>query len=178
MQDHHINMQAHKKLKSINAFLLLGTNLGDRALNLSLVKKNIMDKSIGNIINQSSVYETAAWGIKDQPSFYNQTIEINTDLDPLELLRACLSIENEIGRKRIQKWGPRLIDIDILYYGDLCMDTKELHIPHPEIQNRRFTLVPLAEVAPDFIHPKFKKSNMDLLLECKDNLQANIVDVK
>lgn len=171
-------MQALNNQKSTNAFLLLGTNLGNRAHNLSVVKKNITDKSIGSIINLSSLYETAAWGITDQPSFYNQIIEIKTELGPLELLRACLTIENEIGRKRIQKWGPRLIDIDILYYGDLCVDTKELHIPHPEIQNRRFTLVPLVEISPNFIHPKFKKSNMELLQECTDSLEANIIDPK
>lgn len=156
-------------------FLLLGSNLGDRLLNISIAIDKI-NKQVGNTTLQSSVYETAAWGKTDQASFYNQVIQINTSLLPTQLLNRILSIENEIGRKRYEKWGERIIDIDILYYSETTLQSQELSIPHPEIENRLFTLIPLVEVAPLFIHPVLKVTQQQLLEQCVDHLEVTKLD--
>jgi len=146
-------------------FLLLGTNLGDRLSNLEEAITRI-----GSVTRRSSVYETGAWGKTEQPEFLNQVIEIKSDLDPRELLQKILDIEIAMGRVRVEKWGTRLIDIDILFYRNEIIDEAELIIPHPQIQNRRFTLEPLNELAPDLEHPILKKTIRQLLDECNDPL--------
>jgi 2-amino-4-hydroxy-6-hydroxymethyldihydropteridine diphosphokinase len=147
-------------------FLLLGTNVGDRFENLSEARKRL-----GNVLRSSSVYATAAWGNTRQPEFYNQVIEIESDLSPADLLKRIWDIEKEMGRIRDEKWGPRVIDIDILFYNDQVIKTDLLTVPHPEIQNRKFTLVPLSELT-DMIHPLLKKNISKLLEECNDTLEV------
>ena len=149
-------------------FLLLGTNKGDKNSNLEVSMSLLQRKA--TLKTKSSLYETAAWGKTDQPSFLNQVIEVNTEQTPEELLEFILSIELEMGRIRKEKWGERLIDIDILYYGTKVVHIENLSIPHPEIQNRRFTLAPLVEICPTFVHPIFGKTQKQLLQACEDPL--------
>ena len=150
-------------------FILLGSNLGDRQENLDRARQEI-SRSVGEIITTSSIYKTAAWGNTLQPDFYNQVIEIRSAHNPANLISSTQLIEQKMGRIREEKWGPRIIDIDILFYGDTIISIENLTIPHPEISNRRFTLLPLAEIASHFAHPVFKKSVLQLLEDCKDNL--------
>ncbi|MEJ0032240.1 MAG: 2-amino-4-hydroxy-6-hydroxymethyldihydropteridine diphosphokinase [Bacteroidota bacterium] len=145
-------------------YLLLGSNLGDRLHHL----KEATDR-LGDVVASSSVYVTAAWGKTDQPEFYNQVVEVDTKLTPEKLLDRIQEIEIELGRKRIEKWGPRVIDIDILFFKDIIIKKDKLVIPHPEIQNRRFTLIPLHELT-NRTHPVLKKTISQLLEECKDPL--------
>src|SRR6478609_4150733 len=133
-------------------FLLLGSNLGNAELHLKDATEAIRIQA-GLIIQASSIYSTKAWGKTDQPDFLNQVIEISCDQTPHELLGLLLKIEIDLGRVRKEKWGARLIDIDILFFDNEHILESDLKIPHPEIANRRFTLVPLAEIAPDLIHP-------------------------
>jgi 2-amino-4-hydroxy-6-hydroxymethyldihydropteridine diphosphokinase len=154
---------------SASIYILLGSNLGDRPSNLSFARQEI-SRSIGEIITASSMYKTAAWGRLEQPDFYNQVIEINSTKSPEELLSGVLEIERKRGRIRKEKWGPRILDVDILLYGDSVIKNTDLTIPHPEIANRRFTLLPLAEIAPGLIHPVTRKSVNQMLTECPDSL--------
>lgn len=151
--------------------------MGDKVSNLLQVRHLIL-QNIGIIVKVSSIYQTAAWGKMDQKDFLNQVLEIQTELIPHQLLIECLEIERQMGRERFEKWGERLIDIDILYYNDLVIEEVHLKIPHPEIQNRRFTLTPLVEVAPDFSHPVLLRNNSELLQLCTDSLQVKIFEKK
>ena len=144
------------------AYLLIGGNLGNRNKNLSLAM-HLLGHKCGNIIKQSSVYETAPWGRTDQKNFYNQALLLQTVQEPLTLLENILSIELKMGRERAEKNGPRIIDIDILFYNEEIIDVPNLKVPHPEIQNRRFALLPLSEIAADFTHPVLKKDIKTLL---------------
>jgi 2-amino-4-hydroxy-6-hydroxymethyldihydropteridine diphosphokinase len=157
------------------AYLLTGGNLGNRKDNLQEATSLIIEQC-GALTRCSSVYETAAWGITDQPSFLNQVVEISTSLNARQLLRKILKIEKEMGRVRKEKLGPRIIDIDILLFENEIHDLRFLKIPHPEIQNRRFVLTPLAEIVPGLIHPVLKKTIAQLLEECPDNLEVHKVD--
>ncbi|WP_333864380.1 2-amino-4-hydroxy-6-hydroxymethyldihydropteridine diphosphokinase [Sphingobacterium sp.] len=150
-------------------YILLGTNLGNRFQQLDLARKQL-ESRIGAIIETSSIYETAAWGVEDQPAFLNQALLITTDLQALECLEITQSIEQELGRIRIKKWGERVIDIDLIYFNQDIIDLPTLRIPHPFIAERRFVLAPLVEIAPDYIHPLYKKNNVYLLDKCKDDL--------
>jgi 2-amino-4-hydroxy-6-hydroxymethyldihydropteridine diphosphokinase len=155
-----------------HAYILTGTNLGDRTQYLQTAASRI-EQECGEMILISSVYETAAWGKTDQPKFLNQAIQINTNLDPVALLNKLLSIEAEMGRIRAEKYGPRTIDIDILLYDGLEINTPELQIPHPQLPNRKFALMPLAEIAPKLIHPVFHNSIAELLNLCTDPLAVS-----
>ncbi len=152
-------------------FLLLGSNLGDRAKVLAQAQQEI-SLIIGTVINNSSIYETLAWGVEEQPAFLNQVLLVETKLNPQNLLKAINGIENDLGRVRYKKWGERLIDIDILYFDNEIVNDANLTIPHPEIINRRFTLVPLVEMASDFVHPSLGKTQTELLAECGDKLEV------
>lgn len=152
-------------------FLSLGTNLGDRNQHLATARTWIEAKA-GKIIKESAVYQTAAWGKTDQPDFYNQVIEIESILSPEDLLRTTLGIEADMGRIRTEVWGARTIDIDILLYSDIIVEREHLSIPHPRMNNRKFTLIPLAEIAPEVIHPVAKKTIRELLAICTDSLNV------
>jgi 2-amino-4-hydroxy-6-hydroxymethyldihydropteridine diphosphokinase len=154
-------------------YLLLGTNLGSREKNLQLAKEHLTAHQLV-IKKESKVYETAAWGIEDQPSFLNQVVEVDTSKNPERILIIIQIIEESMGRIRNEKWAQRLIDIDILYYKDLVVDEPRLKVPHPEIANRRFTLMPLVELAADQAHPVNQKSQQHLLNECKDDLNVSV----
>jgi 2-amino-4-hydroxy-6-hydroxymethyldihydropteridine diphosphokinase len=152
-------------------FLLLGSNQGNRVEQLRSAATKI-EKQIGLIEKPSSIYQTAAWGKTDQPDFLNQVLLVKSPLSPLQTLEAIHAIELEMGRKRISKWSERIIDIDILYADDMAVDLPNLKIPHPEIQNRKFALVPLVEIASAFFHPVLMKTNSELLKKCKDSLDV------
>ncbi len=152
-------------------YLSLGTNLGDREQNLFRACELLTFKSI-IIKNASSIYQTAAWGKTDQPDFYNQVIEVDTSLNPHFLLKKLNGIETEMGRVRSEKWGERLIDIDILYYHDKIIDDEYLQVPHPEIQNRKFILAPLVEMSPKNVHPLSFKSQYELYQLLNDELSV------
>jgi 2-amino-4-hydroxy-6-hydroxymethyldihydropteridine diphosphokinase len=153
------------------AYLLIGGNLGDRKENLSKAV-SLINEQCGPLTRASSIYETEAWGITDQPSFLNQALVISTSLNARQLIRRVLKIEEEMGRVRKEKLGPRIIDIDILLFENEIHDLRFLKIPHPEMQNRRFVLVPLAEINPSLQHPVLKKTIAELLEECPDNLEV------
>lgn len=157
-------------------FLLLGANLGDRAMTLHRATDLIAER-IGLVVRQSDLYETAPWGITDQPAFLNQVLVVETNLEPETILQKTQAVEQELGRARREKWGARTIDIDILYYDQLIQQTDQLTIPHPYLHQRRFTLVPLAQVAADFIHPVFHKTSVELLAECADNSEVNVFNL-
>lgn len=154
------------------AYLLTGGNLDNREENLALACKMIKE-SAGIVSQASALYETAAWGKTDQPSFLNQALSIKTRLSPSLLLERLLEIERTIGRQRKEKYGPRLIDIDILLFDDMIIHEPGLSIPHPRMQERRFVLAPLAEIAADVIHPVFQKTVHQLLDECPDTLEVS-----
>lgn len=156
-------------------YLLLGTNIGNRNKNLERAREMLVSNGI-TIRRESNIYETAAWGKEDQEPFLNQVIEVETGKSPQRMLFIANMIEKEMGRERFEKWGSRLIDIDILYFNDIVFQEENLKIPHPEIQNRRFTLVPMVEIAPEFIHPSLKKSQSQLLEECADSLEVTLYE--
>ncbi|WP_257658252.1 2-amino-4-hydroxy-6-hydroxymethyldihydropteridine diphosphokinase [Parapedobacter lycopersici] len=151
------------------AYLLLGTNLGNRQALLDLAVHSLAEEA-GEISAISSIYESMAWGKHDQPDYLNQVVKLTTPLTPLQLLKIINEIERKLGRERHQKWGPRLIDIDILLYGNRVVDHPQLQIPHPHLPNRRFALVPLQEIAPGVIHPAHQKTITELLACTPDPL--------
>ena len=153
------------------AYLLNGGNLGDREKNFAMAK-TYLEQYCGSVVQSSSLYETAAWGKTDQPSFLNQAVEMETDLSARNLMAHVLEIEKLMGRERKEKYGPRVIDIDILLFNDAQYDLPFLKIPHPELPNRRFALTPLAEIAPNLLHPGLTKSIDQLLKECADKSEV------
>ncbi|HJV19509.1 MAG TPA: 2-amino-4-hydroxy-6-hydroxymethyldihydropteridine diphosphokinase [Sediminibacterium sp.] len=149
------------------AYLLTGSNLGERAS--CLQKANVLiEQSCGKILYRSALYETAPWGLLEQPSFLNQAIAVETTLNPEELMQTLLKIETQMGRIREVLYGPRIIDLDILLFDQVIMDQPILKLPHPALQQRRFALTPLAEIAPALLHPVLKKNILELLAECPD----------
>jgi len=154
------------------AYLLMGGNVGERITNLNAAATAISE-SCGKILTKSKVYETAAWGNENQPNFLNQLLVIETMLLPIDLLHQILNIESELGRKRDVPNDPRTIDIDILYYNDLVLKSAELTIPHPRIGKRRFSLVPLMEIAPDLVDPDLNLSIGEMYERCDDLLAVN-----
>lgn len=158
------------RLDNREAYLLLGTNLGDRLENLKVAVSHV-ERAIGAVFAKSSVYETEAWGKTDQPGFLNQAIAVKSELPPMELLQSLLDIEQKMGRVRLERWGERLIDIDLIFYGDLVVSEGEvLQVPHPEMHHRRFVLEPLNEIAENFIHPVFKQKVSSILANLTDKL--------
>jgi 2-amino-4-hydroxy-6-hydroxymethyldihydropteridine diphosphokinase len=150
---------------------MIGGNIGDRLVNLENARKSI-EQQCGAILKQSSIFETEAWGFKDQPAFYNQALCIETALGPEDLMANLLAIEQAMGRARLIPLGPRTIDLDILYYNQTIIETPTLIIPHPRLTERNFVLAPLMEIAPDFVHPILKKTNTALY---NDSTDASIV---
>ncbi|CAI8377765.1 MAG: Bifunctional folate synthesis protein [Cryomorphaceae bacterium] len=148
-------------------FLQLGSNLGDREL---LLKDAILaiKNRVGDIVNFSKVYESAPWRVEGQDNFLNQILKIKTTLLACEVLSIVLNIEEQLGRIRIEKWGERLIDIDIIFYNDSIIETPELCVPHKHLHERMFVLKPLHEIAPEMVHPKYNKTIDELLKICKD----------
>jgi 2-amino-4-hydroxy-6-hydroxymethyldihydropteridine diphosphokinase len=147
---------------------MIGGNIGNRLANLENARKSI-DIKCGPIQKQSSIFETEAWGMKDQPAFYNQALCIETTLNPQDLMAMLLAIELSMGRERLIPLGPRTIDLDIIYFNQTIIDTPGLIIPHPRLALRNFVLAPLVEIAPDFEHPILKKTNIQLYKDSTDN---------
>lgn len=150
-------------------YLLIGGNMGNRIEHLQMAVDHIGQR-VGQVTQVSALYETAAWGKTDQPSFLNQALLVQTLLEPLPLLKKLLSIELEMGRERLEKNGPRTIDIDIIFYNDAIINEPGLLVPHPAMAQRRFVLAPLAEIAPDLHHPQLKQTMRELLEACTDPL--------
>jgi 2-amino-4-hydroxy-6-hydroxymethyldihydropteridine diphosphokinase len=171
-------MQPAYAKRYINVFLGLGSNMGDRHGHIRAAA-DLIHKNIGKIAKKSHVYETQPWGNTEQESFLNQVVMANTTLDPRELLDKISRIERELGRERRKdqdKWGPRTIDVDILFYGKRVIRDKGLEIPHPELHKRAFVLVPLLEIAPDLEHPILKKQIDELYMDCKDESVVVMLD--
>ena len=154
-----------------HVFLLLGSNEGDRGNYLENARFR-MQLLAGRATTASSIYQTAAWGNTSQAPFLNQVIAIDTTLDPHVLLSTVLAVEKSLGRIRTEKWAPRTIDIDILFYGDQAINEPDLVIPHALLHDRRFALIPLAEISPELLHPLLKKTIRQLLEECQDHLDV------
>ncbi len=129
---------------------------------------DLLVEQVGPVVRASGLYQTGAWGVVNQPAFLNQVLLLDTALEPEAVLDETQRIENQLGRIRQEHWGARSIDIDILYYAHQIIQTSRLTVPHPYLHLRRFTLVPLAEIAPDFIHPLLEKPTIQLLNECTD----------
>ena len=153
------------------AYLLMGGNLGNRSGYLQQARK-LIQETCGNIAHSSAIYETAAWGMPEQPSFYNQALILETSLRPENLMCQLLHIESLMGRIRKHKMGPRIIDLDILLINELVISSGLLTLPHIDLANRRFALFPLCEIAPSILHPVLQKSIQQLLEECLDVLDV------
>lgn len=147
-----------------NVFIAIGTNLGDKEENIRQSIKKMAQNNI-HIIKKSTVYKTMPYGYKNQPVFLNCVVQAETMLSPEELLYVLLSIEKQMGRKRKIHWGPRIIDLDIIFYDNLIINSSNLKIPHPDMQNREFVLKPLCDIAPNFVHPVLHKTVKELLKE-------------
>ena len=156
----------------MNIIILLGSNLGDRLANLKQAIAAIA--SFSTILQQSNIYQTAAWGNTDQADFLNQAIEIQTQQTAENLMHALLAIESQMGRVRLQKWEPRIIDLDIIFYESEIHTTDFIQIPHPEMQNRAFVLKPLLDLIPNFEHPILKQSISQLWEKCPDQLEVSL----
>ena len=161
-------------MKAKHAFISLGSNLGDRLQFLKSAVEQI-GLRLGKVIKESKIYEAAAWGHTKQPDFYNQVIEIETELSPAQLLQGCLEIEKSLGRERSILWGERTIDLDILLYDGRSVKLENLNIPHPYLHLRNFVLVPLCEIAPDLIHPTLELTIKQLLERCADKLDIKAI---
>ena len=156
------------------AYLLLGTNLGNSTENLSKATAAIR-MFLGRVDSQSHIYETEPWGKPHQPNFYNQAIKITTPCSPLETLHLIKQVEFLLGRDNAEKWAPRIIDIDILFFDEFAIESPVLTIPHAHIAKRKFTLEPLKEIAPDLVHPVLQKTITELYLSCSDELTVKAV---
>ncbi|WP_412468034.1 2-amino-4-hydroxy-6-hydroxymethyldihydropteridine diphosphokinase [Pedobacter sp. KLB.chiD] len=165
-------MMLNQALEYHTAYLLLGGNLGDRMANLKKAIELLSDKA-GKVLAISSLYETAAWGKTDQPAFLNQAVALQTRLSALEVLDLALSIEQELGRVRKDKWGERLIDIDLILFGDQIINIPgKLQVPHPQMQHRKFVMEPLSEIAPDVLHPVLGETMLSICRNISDPLEV------
>lgn len=156
-------------MASTLAYLLLGSNLGNRKARLTQARRDLATTA-GHITAASALYETAAWGLEDQPAFLNQVLAIETELSAPALLAACLAAEQQQQRERIVRWAARTLDVDILLFGQEIIDSPSLTVPHPALPGRRFALVPLAEIAPQLVHPALHLTVTELLAACPDTL--------
>ena len=154
-----------------NTYLLLGSNIGNSKTSVAKATTQIK-RQIGAITRQSGLYSTAAWGNTQQPDFLNQVIIVETKLTALQTMHTILAIEKSMGRVRTVKNAPRIIDIDILFFNKKIIDLPDLTVPHPQIQNRRFVLVPLNQLSPNLKHPRLKKTVHQLLMHCLDKLHV------
>ncbi len=154
-------------MKKHTYHLIIGGNLGDRIGRLSHARE-LLSAQAGEIIVESNIYETQPWGYEDQPWFLNQAIELRSILSPTEMLEKIKQIEMEVGRTPAEKWHARTIDIDILLCGQEIIKQNGLEVPHPLLQQRNFVLIPLMEIAGDFIHPILEKSIEELYTDCRD----------
>ena len=145
------------------AYVALGSNLGDKEANLRKALELLQERGV-EIVKTSTFISTEPYGVTDQPQFLNGVCEVRTSLEPLELLHTLLDIEQEMGRVRLRHWGERNIDLDLLLYEDVVMDTPQLKLPHPDMQNRDFVLLPLAEIAPELVHPTLQKTISELVI--------------
>jgi 2-amino-4-hydroxy-6-hydroxymethyldihydropteridine diphosphokinase len=157
------------------AYLLTGSNMGER-LEYLLKANSLIEQRCGKIVQSSAIYETAPWGFLEQSAFLNQVLAINTSLTAEILMVNLLKIEELLGRTRTIKLGPRIIDLDILMFDQLVIDSPSLQLPHPALHLRRFALTPFAEIAPNLLHPVLNKTIAELLIECADdsNVQKKI----
>jgi 2-amino-4-hydroxy-6-hydroxymethyldihydropteridine diphosphokinase len=153
----------------------LGSNQGDK---VKMLKKAIdsLNEGIGRVTTVSSVYETEPWGLKEQDHFLNMALLMDTEHNPLSLLQKLKQLESEMGAVKSVKWGPRAIDLDIIFYEDQMIDSDILKIPHPAMQNRNFVLVPVMEIAGDWVHPSFDKTVEELYEESTDDLEVYLID--
>jgi 2-amino-4-hydroxy-6-hydroxymethyldihydropteridine diphosphokinase len=151
-------------MKEHTVYLALGSNLGDRFANLKQAIDSLTPQL--EVKARSSVYETPPWGFEDQPKFLNQVVKAKTYLDPEPLLKHLKRLEVALGRQASFPNGPRLIDMDILFYDDLILNTSSLVIPHPRLHERGFVLLPLMELSPDLVHPLSKKSVREMAAQC------------
>lgn len=159
----------------VSVYLHIGTNIGDRAKNLAEARRLISER-IGSIESVSSIYETEAWGIREQEDFYNQALSVGTALSAEELLKHTKQIEQDMGRVKERKWYKRLIDVDILFYEKDVVELENLKIPHREIGNRNFVLIPMLEIAADLKHPISKKTIEEIYQESEDPLDVILLD--
>ena len=153
------------------AYLLIGGNMGDREHYLEAAREEI-SRSCGLISRRSAVYQTEAWGLKEQAPFLNQALELQTELEALPLLRCLLQIEEALGRVREEKYGPRFIDLDIIFYNEAVLQQPGLTVPHPQMQYRRFVLQCLCDLIPSFVHPTLRLTVAELLQRCEDPSQV------
>lgn len=158
----------------MKSILLLGSNLDNPLEQLS--KAIMLIEELVDTCTPSSIYKTAAWGNTEQNDFYNQGLLIETDIEPNDLMKKLIEIEVKMGRTRLNKWEPRIIDIDIIAIEDNIIKTDNLEVPHPHMQNRMFVLIPMNELAPNWIHPVLGKNMSTLISECEDDLSVTKLD--
>lgn len=157
-------------------YLQLGSNLGNRIQSLNLAI-DMLTLEVGVIIKKSKIYESTPWGVEGQGDFLNQVVLVETIYSPQAVLEYIMNIEKEIGRIRIEKWGERIIDVDILFYNNEIIESASLCIPHKYISKRKFVLIPFAEIQPEFIHPKYDKTIIQLLNECSDDEKVLVYEL-
>ncbi len=160
----------------MKAILLLGSNQQEPLTQLSIANKHL--QTIGQILKQSSVYITAAWGKTDQADFYNQALQIELEWSPSELMKKIIEIEQAMGRERMHKWEPRIIDIDIICIDELIIDEDDLKVPHPYMQDRMFVLKPMEEIAPKWEHPILNKTISELIEQSSDKLEVRKLSIE
>ena len=154
-------------------YVLTGSNLGERELFLEKARKELA-RRVGELTGVSSLYETAAWGKTDQPAFLNQVLRLETPLSATVVMELLHTIERLLGRERREQWEPRTVDLDLLFFNDSILKINDLQVPHPRLHLRRFTLAPLAEIAPALVHPELKLSMKELLDRVDDPLSVRI----